>query len=281
MNCIIQKSRRELVNKFAELILNKINDGKNLLTHIEVTDFMNFFVIKGETESKEVIDINQIKQSFFDEYKDVFQRYSVKNFNIIDLIKYNVLPVPKNEYYFQFYNSERPIYNPEVIEYYSDTENLIDGLSSVNFTDKLELEYNWPIYMMETNDNFTYTSQMTISSEFPYGYSLKMGKSHLYYSEYISNQLFKVIKTDKLIFKITNQVVDDDNNQSDLKIMVKSESMYENKLIESMVLDVFDFNLGKFTNEYLKGYNFDEEINKPFDKKPWLVYDKVKDMIII
>jgi hypothetical protein len=57
--------------------------------------------------------------------------------------------------------------------------------------------------------------------------------------------------------------------------------MYDNKLIESMVLDVFDFNLGKFTNEYLKGYNFDEEINKPFDKKPWLVYDKVKDMIII
>ena len=280
MNCIVPHSRREIVNKFAELILNKINQKKDFLTQIEVTDFVNFFVVKGETESTEVLDLNQIKEEFFKENENTLVTYGIKNINIIDIIKYNVVPIPKNEYYFDFYNTKRPIYHQSVIDGYKGKYEFEYGVSSLNYTDKLETEYNWPIIPVTNSDNFCYTSSMSISSQFPYGYSLKMGKSYLYYSEYLAYQLFKITKSENLILKITNQTVDDEL-ASDLDISVKTNSMYDDETIKSMILDVFDFNLSKFSVEYLKDYNFNDEIDNPLDKKPWLVYDMVSDMIIL
>jgi hypothetical protein len=101
-----------------------------------------------------------------------------------------------------------------------------------------------------------------------------MGRQELYYSEYISNQLFDVLLTDKLTFKYSSIKVDEDN-----QIDVKSNSLYPKKDIISMVLDVFDFDMLVF-NDMIKGYNIMEDITKPFDKKPWLVRDKIKDLIL-
>jgi len=276
MNCITPNSRKGLVNKFAEILLKEINKDSNILTHLEVTDFINFYVVKGETESKEVLDINKIKNSFFQEHQSIFESYNIKNFNIIDVIKYDVTPIPKHEYYFEFYNSNRPIYNQEVINNYENYTEKFKGISSLKFTDKLEVEFNWPIYPNFDFNVFSYTTPMTISSEFPFGYSFGMGKSEFFYCEYICNQLFSVTNSEKIIFKITNQV----DKENDLKINVTTDSKYNDEVVKSMLLDVFDFNLTKFTTEKLKGYDFTDEISKPFDTKPWLVRDMVKEMLI-
>jgi hypothetical protein len=86
--------------------------------------------------------------------------------------------------------------------------------------------------------------------------------------------LFDVLLTDKLTFKYSSIKVDEDN-----QIDVKSNSLYPKKDIISMVLDVFDFDMLVF-NDMIKGYNIMEDITKPFDKKPWLVRDKIKDLIL-
>ena len=48
-----------------------------------------------------------------------------------------------------------------------------------------------------------------------------------------------------------------------------------------MVLDVFDFNLTKFKNDYLKGYDLSNEIDNQLNPKPWLVKDKLSELYII
>jgi hypothetical protein len=46
-----------------------------------------------------------------------------------------------------------------------------------------------------------------------------------------------------------------------------------------MILDVFDFDMLMF-NDKIKDYNITEDITKPFDEKPWLIRDKIKDLIL-
>ena len=51
-----------------------------------------------------------------------------------------------------------------------------------------------------------------------------MGRQELYYSEYICNQLFDVILTDKLTFKYSSIKIDDDN-----QIDIISTSLFPKK----------------------------------------------------
>jgi hypothetical protein len=101
-----------------------------------------------------------------------------------------------------------------------------------------------------------------------------MGRQEFYYSEYICNQLFDVILTDRLTFKYSSIKQDEDN-----QIDIHSMSLFPKKDIISMVLDVFDFDMLIF-NDMIKGYDIMEDITKPFDKKPWLIRDKIKDIIL-
>jgi hypothetical protein len=101
-----------------------------------------------------------------------------------------------------------------------------------------------------------------------------MGRQELYYSEYICNQLFDVLLTDKLTFKYSSVKVDDDN-----QIDIVCNSIHPKKDIISMVLDVFDFDMLMFNNK-IKDYDIIEDTTLPFDKKPWLTRDKIKDLIL-
>jgi hypothetical protein len=62
-------------------------------------------------------------------------------------------------------------------------------------------------------------------------------------------------------------------------IDIKSNSMYNDGFVKSMILDVFDFDLESF-KERLEGYDYLDDINYPFDKKPWLVKDRTNDCVI-
>ena len=51
-------TRRGIVNLFADFILSKIDKKENSI--IQVTDFEKFFVIRGITTSKEILDTQVI-----------------------------------------------------------------------------------------------------------------------------------------------------------------------------------------------------------------------------
>jgi hypothetical protein len=275
MRYINPNSRRGVVNKLADYILSKVDSTNK--TRIQVTDFKSFYVVNGETQTDKVLDLNEIKDEFFKENKELLLSLDIKQFNIIDLIQYKE-PIGQLDYYFDFYNSDRPLYHQSVINetLRIDLPYGENHINSIDYTHRVELEFGYS-YTYTNLDTYHFTEFMSVSSEFPYGYSLNMGRLSLYYSEYICNQLFTPTLLDKIEFKFTNQI----DSEDDINITIKTPKHPSgNDRIKSLILDVFDFNLSKFQNDYLSSYDLKSEINTQLSSKPWLVKDRTQDIIL-
>jgi hypothetical protein len=271
MKYINENSNRGLVNLFSDYIVNQINKDKQYDVVIEVTDCGKFFIVNGMTNSDKILDMVTLKENFIETYKSLMSEFNYETINIIDLIIYNLELKKKTEYTFNFYNSERPIYHREII--LNITENPQPKFNYVSYNGRLEYELDYSEDDTTNLEFYTYTP-LNISSEFPHGYSLSMGRQELYYSEYISNQLLDVLLTDKLTFKYSSIKVDEDN-----QIDINANTVFPKKDIVSMVLDVFDFDMLLFKDK-IKDYNIMEDITNPFGNKPWLVKDRLKDLIL-
>lgn len=274
MKYVNENSNKGIVNLFADFLVKEINKTNNYDVVIEVTDCGKFFVVNGLTNTDKILDMIQVKDDFYKEYQTLLDQFNYTNLNIIDLIMYEQELIKKFEYVFDFHNSSRPIYHIGLIN------DLIDNpqpkFNSVSYNNN-RLEYELDFSEDDTSNLSYYTySPLNISSEFPHGYSLSMGRQELYYSEYICNQLFDVILTDKITFKYSSVKSDEDG---DFQIDITSNSIHPKKDIISMVLDVFDFDMLVF-NDKIKDYNIIEDLTIPFDKKPWLTKDKTKDLIL-
>lgn len=269
MKYINENSNRGIVNLFADYIVKKITKNNNYDVVIEVTDCGKFFVVNGMTNSDKILDIIEIKESFIEKYKQLLTSFGYENLNIIDLIVYNRELKKKNDFTFDFYDSIRPSYHPDLINTLVDKPQ--PKFNSITYTNRLEYELDYSEDDTSNLKFFSY-SPLNISSEFPHGYSLSMGRREYYYSEYICNHLFDIILTPRLTFRYSSNKIDDDN-----QIDIQSMSLFPKKDIISMVLDIFDFDMLLF-NDKIKDYDILEDITKPFDKKPWLIKDKAKDL---
>jgi hypothetical protein len=123
---------------------------------------------------------------------------------------------------------------------------------------------------VEENESF---GEISISSEFPYGYSLRTGRSMVYYSHYILNQISSTIGSDNMFIHFLPKVED----EMDIKVI--TNSMYDSKTIKSLILDVFDFDLEDFSNR-MESYDLTQDILDPEGEKPYLVQDRLEDVII-
>ena len=275
MKYINQFSKEGYVNLLADYIIKSINPIHK--SRFQVVDFKSFLVVYGSTSSDEVLDLNRIRDSFMENNPDLVSFLNLKNINIIDLVDYRE-PLSSTEFHFEYYNTERPIFHQKVInEINRDTNQDYNKefLNNINFTDKLELEFYSP-FIPENLNIFNSTNFLSTSSSFPYGHSLNLGRREFYYGEYICNQLFEILGTDKIILKYSSEI----DSEDDFKIDVICDSLYSNDKIKSLILDVFDFNLSKFSIEYLKDYEIENDIKNQMGDKPWLVKDRIKDLIL-
>jgi hypothetical protein len=140
--------------------------------------------------------------------------------------------------------------------------------------DILPIETGWvdtnKNVFVEENESF---SEISISSEFPYGYSLRTGRSMVYYSHYILNQISSTIGSDNMFIHFLPKVED----EMDIKVI--TNSMYDSKTIKSLILDVFDFDLEDFSNR-MESYDITQDILNPEGEKPYLVQDRLEGVII-
>lgn len=86
MRLLNKNSKRFIVNLFSDFILSKIDKNENSV--IQVSDCNNFVVITGKSTSKEILDLQLIKEEFFNEYKDYLEDVGIDHMNIIDIINY-------------------------------------------------------------------------------------------------------------------------------------------------------------------------------------------------
>jgi hypothetical protein len=125
-------------------------------------------------------------------------------------------------------------------------------------------------------DQYDPISEINISSEFPYGHSLGCGRGMFYYSHYIFNHMYSLLGVDKLYFRYSSDL---DENE-DYKIKIVSDSRYSKDQITNLVLDVFDMNLTEF-NKKLLNHNFTEDIIIQSLDKPYLVQDRLIDVVLV
>jgi len=86
MRKINKNSRRGIVNLLADFILTRIDKKENSI--IQITDCEAFMVIHGQTTSEEVLDMEKIKNDFFEWFKDILDEVGITNINTIDVIRY-------------------------------------------------------------------------------------------------------------------------------------------------------------------------------------------------
>lgn len=275
MKYINNLSKEGFVNQFADYLIKNIDPRHK--TRLQVIDFKSFLVVYGATSSDEVLDLNKLRDGFIEKNQTLINYLKLKHVNIIDLIDYRE-PLSQSEYFFTYYNSSRPIFHQELIDEITNNTNLYNKelLNNINYTDKIELEFYSP-FIAESLNIVNSTNFMAVSSSFPYGHSLNLGRREYYYGEYICNQLFNMLETNKILFKYSSNI----NTNEDLNIEIICDSHYSSDKIKSLILDVFDFNLNKFSIEYLKDYDIENDIKNQLEEKPWLIKDKMKDLILI
>jgi hypothetical protein len=241
MKYIDLNSKKGFVNLFADYILGYFDHT----TVIEVLDCGPFLVVMGETELTNVIDLIPIKKNFLEKY----QNYNIKNLNIIDIISYNV----KNEYkgqWFKYYNNERPIYSDSEIR------------KIENNKDKIKFEY----------------PSITITSQFPHGYGLDKGRFDYYFGEYVTNHILNITNADSIEIKyipslgIENLV---------LKLNLEN-SLLGKKHVLSLLLDTFytKENISEL-RKLVESYDILEDLKNPLDMKPWLIKNKIEDVVVV
>lgn len=172
------------------------------------------------------------------------------------------------------------------IEFMEKFKDLMGSLKmeSINLIDIIKYEQEVPEFSrgwVDVNktlyvEEYEPISEITISSEFPYGHSLGCGRGMYYYSHYIFNHMYSLLGVDQLYFRYSNQL---DENE-DYKIKIISKSRIPKSTIKDLVLDVFDMDLTEF-KEKLSNYQFYEDISNSESPKPYLVQDRLEDVVLV
>ena len=123
-------SKIYLVNLLADFILKQINPIEKSI--ISVTDFNNFYVVKGKTTSKEIINLSEILSIFKEEYSDDIPNN--KNINTIDLIEYGCELKNELQITHTYYNSENCSYSQRQLDFWEEfTKESLDEIKKILF----------------------------------------------------------------------------------------------------------------------------------------------------
>lgn len=201
----------------------------------------------------------------------IIQVTDCENFVVVNgqTISSNVLNL--NELKIEFIESNKELFK----SLNKESLNIIDIIKyEQEITDfpRAWITVNKSLYVNELDP----ISEINISSEFPYGHSLGCGRGILYYSHYIFNQMYSLLGVDKLYFHYSSDL----NEDEDYRIKVISDSQVPKKSIESLVLDCFDMDLTEF-KERMSDYDFTKDVTDQTLDKPYLVQDRLKDIILI
>ena len=154
---------------------------------------------------------------------------------------------------------------------------LLNVVDVINYNQKISnIETGWvKVNKIPFTQEYEPLSEISINSEFPYGHSLNCGRLMVYYTHYMFNQVYSTIMTDEVHFFFTKELNDDE----DFNIKILPKSGLDKTIIKSLILDLFDFDLKDFKTK-VEGYDLIQDILDPTGEKPYLIQDRLEDVII-
>ena len=151
-----------------------------------------------------------------------------------------------------------------------NTIDIIKYDQEVNNIEKGWVNVNKEVFVEEPESIF----ELSVSSEFPYGYSLNCGRLMTYYSHYIFNHMYSLIGVNNLNFFFTKEEANED-----FKIKIVSETKQNINEIKSLILDVFNFDLEEFKTK-IGEYDVMQDILFPDKEKPYTKQDMLEHIIL-
>lgn len=214
----------KLVNLFADFLVSEIGHEKK--TIIEIIDLENFIVIKGKTNSDEILNIKELKDVFLEHYPSDF--FSKRLNNTIDLLEYEVEIPTCESIYITLHNSDNCSFSQEIIN-----------------------EKKYPFSENLNPNKFSY------KSSFPHGYSLNQGRIFYYYAKHITYSFPTNIPFREIHLKICERK--NVPECFDIRLDYETDT---NESIKSAILDSFDFEMGWIEKE-LKKMDWLQEVINP------------------
>lgn len=242
-------SRGFIVNLLADYLVHKL--GKDSSSIIEAIDCGNFIVIKGKTNSEEVLDLSKAISELKEKYSKIIDEKQLTH--TIDLIEYNSELKDVSKLNLTLYNTENCVFSNRQMENYFKVKNSL----------------NSNLFPFEINED-----EMSYKSEFPFGYSLNQGRLIYYFLK----KLFYSIPSNYLMNTITFFLDMTKENENILEVFDNFNDENDN-ILKSLILDHVDFNFEKLKKEILD-LDLTQELFNPTEDFEILKQNKFQMIVI-
>jgi hypothetical protein len=243
-------SRVFITNLFADFVLSKIPNEEQSI--INVVDCKNFYIIKGQTTSKEILDLVTLTTEFSQKFESLIG--NTKMSHTIDLIDYNYKLSTVSE----------------ITHTYHFSENCSYSESQINFLNQENESYDLDFICKKITDE-----ELVNTSEFPHGYSLGQGRLLYYYGKHLFYSIPQTYPYAPLTFKLTTLKDDDGDN---LISIYNSNLNTDDERLRSALLDVFDFDMSWLEKE-IKKVDWSIELTNPLEEYSF-IKKRNKDLIL-
>lgn len=280
-------SGKNLCNILANSIVKKINElSPDAITQIKVINVRSFFIVKGTTSSSNLVNVSEILSDIYKKYDEKL----VKTVRVIDTILYNVLHDGKlNIELEQVLTNDGIEKNLKVVCDKLQSEGLYINLkihdNNLYYDFEHKVDYNsekisslFPQYTCIKDDfsNEIYTSDKI------YGLSNTNEKYYHLILKKISFNLLSRSFSKKVKLQISSNEDYSKINSENIKISLDSKTILHKEKLLSMLLDVFNFELGSLKKEFdLSSYEMDLITIDNNHTPIWENYNGTKDLMFL
>jgi hypothetical protein len=280
---------KNLCNILSSVIVTELQkESPDVKSEISVINVRNFFIVKGRTSSKNVIQVTDV----LDEFLKTLPVNPIESLRVIDTIQYNsnfdfgVLSISKT---FEKINNDSNV--QELIDFHSRNGLLfnivIDEINSNLFYDCKESDDSEVLNVLKNEHNSFKIRKTDLSNEVyvsdrVYGLSMNYEKPFYLLLENIKNHLFMLGISSYLDISLSSDSNYDEMTNLNVNFKTSGSKLsVNNSWLESLVLDVFPMNYNQIISELNLS---NEDITKNLiltDKSPkWLKLKYISEFIL-
>jgi len=250
---------KNICNIFANLIVNKIHsEVPDAKTEITVNNVRNFFIVKGSTSYEKTIDLSELLRDFYTKHNPS----KVNDVRVFDLITYSKeielgsvnTNISSNKKYNKRFNELQNFVNSNVSKNILFNIKYIES-GNVIYYDCKDENISQVITLIENYFNDSTLLKVDMSNECfisdrIYGLSPNMRLYDLILIN-IKNHVFKLGLGENFNCNLNSIKLPQDIENDDMMITLNNNSFkVNNEWLESLILDVFPFELNELNTVY-------------------------------